>query len=215
MVDKEEKDKKVKIAVVEESGSEGLEEKEAENKVRVESKPKEEKEKTQELTLPTKEKPQIWLLVFMFLVGLTLGAGLIGGIFYYRSSMNKAFPKEKKVLEFGSPTATPIPTLAPETSEKLDLSKYSLQILNGSGIAGEAKKVEGLLNKVGFSQTETGNAVSYGFTSSEIAAKTKVPSEILNKIKDSLSLYEFKDSVELKESSSFDIVVTIGKGKAN
>jgi len=167
-----------------------------------------------------KEKIPTWVLVFAFLGGLAIGAGLIGGIFYYKQKMEPVLTE---------PTQTPLPTFSPETETsteetpeasssaspkaKADFSKYSLSILNGSGIIGEAGKVEKLVKEAGFSKTKTGNAQSYDFESTEIAVKTTVPDSVYKSLTESLSDYKIKKVEDLTSTSTYDIVITVGSTK--
>ena len=159
----------------------------------------------------TQNKIPFWILFFAFLIGLTLGAGLIGGVFYYRSKVGKLAINVTK--EKSSPQATVESSPTPQSEEKLDLSKYSIQILNGSGIAGEAGRVEKLLNTVGFTNTKTGNAKTYDFEESEIAIKKSDPEILFSEVEKALSSYKLTKIDPLDESSSFDIVITVGKSK--
>jgi hypothetical protein len=157
-------------------------------------------EKDSQKPLPTNyprpEKIPFWILFFSFLIGLTLGAGLIGGIFYYRSKVAKLtvpnqVNEEAVVQEATEPTATPL------SEEELDLSKYSIQILNGAG----------------FSDTETGNAGVYDYQETEIALKPGLPDSLYEEIKDALESYKVKKVEDLEASSSYDVVITVGQSK--
>jgi hypothetical protein len=51
----------------------------------------------------TKEKLPFWVMFLAFLIGLSLGAGLIGGIFYYKSHVDNI----NLSLSKSTPTAVP------------------------------------------------------------------------------------------------------------
>ena len=175
---------------------------------------KEERKENNEPTpsYPKQDKIPTWILFFAFLIGLVLGAGLIGGIFYYRSKVGNIpiIPaKENKVAEA---TIEPSPSATPEA--KLDLSAYSVEILNGAGIAGEAAKVEEMLNDYGFSDTTTGNASNYDFQDTEVALKEGVPSELFDDVKSAMEGYSVVKVDNLPSSSSYDIVITVGQSKS-
>src|SRR4030043_599655 len=156
-------------------------------------------------------KIPFWILFFSFLIGLVLGAGLIGGIFYYRSKVGKL--AINVTTETPSPQVTTESSPTPQSEENIDLSKYSVQILNGSGIAGEAGRVEKLLNTAGFTNTKTGNAKAYDFQESEIAIKKGIPDILFSEVEKALSSYKLTKIDPLDESSSFDILITVGKSK--
>jgi len=230
MSDDEKKDKRVKIKVEEESApTEVLPDEKPAEEVKTteestetvkEEAPKEEKteEKVEKPAPENKEKTSFFILFISFLIGLLLGAGLIGGFFYYRQKVENVATSETSL--------TPIPTYSAETVEgspeasasasskpSADFSKYSVQILNGSGIAGEAGKVETLLNDAGFSKTTTGNAKAYDYEETEVAMKESVSSSIFDEISSALSKYSLKEADTLPSSSSYDVVITVGSTK--
>jgi Tfp pilus assembly protein PilP len=146
-------------------------------------------------------------LIIFVLLTLAL-VGVVGGGFYY---FNSRVTKEESevVVEEPSPTSTPTPTEAPE---EVDLSEYNLNVLNGSGVAGEAGAVDTLLQGADFTEAETGNADSYDYTTTVISMKKNVPSSVYTTIKEALEddyIVE-KDDEYLDDSSDYDIVVTVG-----
>ena len=154
-------------------------------------------------------------LIFLVLFLLALIASVVGGIYYYKNNMSR---KEAATGESESSeseinvTNTPTPT-----SEPTDFSKYSVRVLNGSGIPGEAGKALGLIKDVGFADIKTGNAGSYNFTTTVVSLKKDAPSNLYDTLKEKLEKQYIveKDSKELEESSEFDIIVTVGTKKAN
>lgn len=163
--------------------------------------------------LKTKESIPFWVLFISFLVGLTLGGGLVGGIFYFRNNVDNT-PSQPKEM------ATPAPTTespAPETSmeEDINLADYAVQVLNGTGKAGEAGTVADLLSSSGFETVDTGNSSKLGFTDTVIEAKEDVPQEVLDKIEASLVQYTLEFSTDsLEADSDYDIVVTVGSSRS-
>jgi outer membrane biosynthesis protein TonB len=163
---------------------------------------------------PPSDKIPFWILFIAFLMGLALGAGLIGGIFYYRTKVENAPPNQEKQLpssqiEDTSQNSSP----TPQAQEENNLSSYSVEILNGSGIKGEAGKVEGLLSDAGFSDTTASNASSYDYTDTQVALKAAVPDEVFTKIEETLSTYKIKRVDDLGDSSKYDVVITVGSSK--
>ena len=191
-----------------------------ENKESIALVPEEAEVKEEKPLIPIKrnfDRPSFWILFFSFLVGISLGAGLIGGIFYYKSNMDKVTnannqktlkPDNTPEVEVSEAEATPPP------AEELDLAKLNVNILNGSGIAGEAGRVESLLEKAGFTKTTTGNAKSYGFTETEISFKESVDPAAIDKLKEALNLYKIKEVDNLDDSATYDIEITVGKTKS-
>jgi hypothetical protein len=143
-----------------------------------------------------------------------LGAGLIGGIFYYRTKVENAPQNQEKQLPSSQIEDTSQnPSPSPQAQEQNNLSSYSIEILNGSGIKGEASKVEGLLSDAGFSDTKTSNASSYDHTQTEVALKAGVPDEVFTKIENTLSAYKVTRVDDLSDSSNYDVIITVGSSK--
>ena len=234
----ETKDKRVKIKVEEDSESTTSEieqkpeiksEKPAEPDRPEETIPeKTQEDKKEEQTKPIEssgDKPEsdkipAWVIILAFFGGLALGAGLIGGIFYYQASVNKSLPETTPTpAELSIPTEIPENTASPSASTKAspdaknNFSKYSVQILNGSGISGEASKVDSLLEKAGFTKTTTGNAKSYDYEETEVSIKSSLPDTVYEAISSALSTYELKKVDPPTSGSSHDVVITVGKSK--
>lgn len=154
---------------------------------------------------PRKKKSLIPLLFLIIIIGAVVG----GGIYIARSVLGGEKPAP-------SPSPTPTSTLftpSPlEEPEAVDVSQYSVQILNGSGVAGEAGKVNDLLVSAGFSKADTGNADNYDYTDSQIQLKANTPDAVFDAVKGALS-EEYtivKSSDNLAEDSEYDIVIIVG-----
>lgn len=176
---------------------------------------KENEKETSPKSSPKRDKIPFWILFFAFLVGLSLGAGLVGGIFYYKTNVEEALsevePTNAPSSEIPEDEATT--NSEKDKTEELDLSEYSISILNGSGIAGEAGKVENLLSTAGFTKTTAGNAKSYDYKATEVSLGEKVPDEVYDEIIDSLSVYEVEKSGPLESTNKYDVVITVGSTK--
>lgn len=224
-------EKRVKISVVEEPASDGasspsvemgskdIEKKEEQNAQEVSKK---DEKKTPDQSKSTgegidRDKMPFWVMFLAFLVGLSLGAGLIGGIFYFKSHVDKLNSLS------GTPSPKPVLSLAPAPLEsntasssaspvsKPDLSQYTVQVLNGSGIKGEAAKVEALLKEAGFTNIKTGNASRYDYEETEVSLKKGVETALMETITKALEGYSIK---ELTTSSPiYDILITVGSKK--
>lgn len=151
----------------------------------------------------------IWIIVVLAILG-----ALVGGIIYYKSSFSeKSDLATQPDEETTTPTATPEPTEETESeSEEVSLEDYKVRVLNGSGIAGEAGEVADLLVNAGFTSPDTGNAGSYDFTTTVVELKENIPDSVYNSIKEALSddYVVEKSEEKLEDTSSYDIVVTVG-----
>ena len=168
-----------------------------------------------------KEKIPFWILFLAFLIGLSLGAGLIGGIFFYKSRVegmdltSGTSKPESTITPQESVNEPPLPESSPASAEKTDLTKVNVQILNGSGIAGEAGRVDALLKKAGFTKTVTGNASTYNFTKTTVSIKKDAPADVYLAIEKALSTYVLEKNENLSSSSSYTVVITVGKDKSS
>lgn len=158
-----------------------------------------------------KEKsPVFWILV----PGIFILGAILGGIFFYQKEVNTI-----SVDKTPTPTATvessPTPTPTAKAEVSVDVSKFDVAILNGSGIAGEAGKAKTLLTDAKFNVTSTGNASTYDYTKTIIKAKSTVDASVIAKLKETLSKnYVVGDNQTLASSSTVDIQVIVGSSKA-
>lgn len=167
------------------------------------------------------DKLPFWVLFLSFLIGVSLGAGLIGGIFYYQSSVdNLSIISEETTQPSASPKvsdskSTPSPSTDEDAVEAdVNLSVYKVQVLNGSGIGGEAAKAETLVVNAGFTNTTTGNAKSYSHTTTEIQYKDSVDKRAFSPLEKALEVYVVERTDVLPESNAYDIVIIVGQDKS-
>jgi hypothetical protein len=151
-------------------------------------------------------------LVLSLLATLAVGGALTGGILYSKTSLDtrsKAAVPEATSVPAPETTSTPEPT---PVAEEIDLTEYSINILNGSGVAGQASAVEGLLEEVGFESMDTGNADSYDYEETEISLAESTPKSVFDAVSEALEDdYEVKKSNAIEEDSDYDILIIVGK----
>ncbi len=147
------------------------------------------------------KKNYMWPILFIFIIAVVL----MVGIFIYKQGMNKG--TEVNVVSL-SPTPTIVPTA---TVAAIDLSKYEISILNGSGISGEASKQKESLEAKGFTVSTIGNAGNSDYTATIIQAKKEVDKAFLDKLKSVLeSSFVLGNQEELPEDSDSDVIVILG-----
>jgi len=134
---------------------------------------------------------------------------VIGGILRSRKSKPETTPSP-------TPTTTTEPEASPEPSpalEAVELSSYSTQVLNGSGIVGEAGLVKDVLETEGFEDINTSNADNYDYTNTEVSLKDDVSESIYDLIKQALNndYTVILDSDPLTDDSDYDVVITVGE----
>lgn len=152
-------------------------------------------------------KKKIIVGCLLLLVFVLLGIGIY--LFRKESAKNSAKPATTAQSETSAPkTETPV-------KPQIDLTKYSIKVLNGSGVGGEAAKVKTALESAGFKVSGTGNAKTDTFKETEIDAKKNTDPDYLKKLNEELAKSYSVDtqSAELTASDSADVVVTVGSAK--
>lgn len=162
-----------------------------------------------------KKKKTSFVGIFIaFLISLLLGAALIGGILYFKSSVDSEPTVTEEPTATIAPEATDEPA-ATEAPEALDLSLYTVQVLNGSGTAGEAGNVSALLEEAGFEDVDTGNADRYDYTDTMIQMTEDVEEGVYEAVVGALSDYSVEEGETLEEGSDYEIIVTVGSTKTS
>lgn len=118
-----------------------------------------------------------------------------------------------KAVSTPTPSTSPKPTQNPmDKTTGLDRSKLTVEVLNGSGIAGSAKKAADLLTELGYSISSTGNADSYEYENTVIEVKS-TKSDYLSLLKKDLSgSYTVgSSSASLSTTTNADARVIVGK----
>ncbi len=150
-----------------------------------------------------------WIII----PGIFLLGALLGGIVFYQKGISKGevltpTPTSEALNSAENPTPTPI--------TQLDLTKFSVNILNGSGIPGEASKAKDLLVAAGFKISGTGNASSYNFTKTVVKAKSSVDADFVTKLVEALGKsYSVDKTQTLSDSSADDVQVVVGSTKSS
>lgn len=150
------------------------------------------------------KKGKIWIGFF----GMSIAMALIFGLLIYREGTIKSTPSPTSAEKL-QVSPTPI-----QTPEALDVGKYKIEVLNGSGLPGEAAKAKDLLEEEKFTISSIGNADRLDFQKTVIQVKKTVPNEYLDKLKGFLEKsYILDDTKELNDSEEFDVIVIIGRDK--
>lgn len=135
--------------------------------------------------------------------------GVIGWGLYFREKFIAA-DKKAAVTEVVTPTDTPTPTL-----EEVAKDEYSIQVLNGSGTAGEATKVKTTLEEEGYKVPLVGNAKNQTYTETVMQVKEGTPEAVITAIKTILeATYVIGEREVLDESDVSDIVIIVGSEQA-
>lgn len=156
---------------------------------------------------PANRISPLWLI----LPAIILIIAFVGGIYVYETGVKVSAPEETTTEETIAPESSPeaSPSVTP------NLTAYTIDIQNGSGIAGEATKVKTLLDKAGFKVGTTGNAKTYDYEKTVIQAQETVNQDFLTALSGALEkTYELDTNETLPATSSSEIVIIVGKTKA-
>ena len=116
-----------------------------------------------------------------------------------------------------NPASSITPTIIPSPTPTINFDLIKIQVLNGSGISGEAAKVTELLSQNKFKVTKTGNAPNYDFVKTEIQVKNSTSTSVTDLLIKSLES-EYTSTISatrLQESDEYDIKITTGKPLEN
>jgi hypothetical protein len=144
--------------------------------------------------------------IILFLVVFLLVA-IVSALFYFFSTGVLKFEQkenEQEVVPTEVPTATPVPV-------DFDRAKFSIQVLNGSGVSGAAGSIETFLEGLGYENIEIGNADNSDYQSITIQIKKEFEDfvEVISKdLSDSYTVN--KDYEILDEDSEYDAVIIVG-----
>ncbi len=148
-----------------------------------------------------------------FLIGLL---SMAGASFLFKD-MNLNFTGSSKI-SVSIPPAREKPTASEKhPSKAVELSAFTIKVLNGSTTSGEAAKLQKKLVDAGFKVGSIGNADRSDYNKTQVLVKKKVDSAYMNKLKDVLKkTYMLEPDSQLPSSASeeADVVITIGSDLA-
>lgn len=140
-------------------------------------------------------------------------AGGIGYFLLWSNTISNPWFKTSKSTQ-PKPTTAAVPSVTskpgPTAEPLMDKSGIKIEILNGSGIEGQAGKISSLLQEVGFSNVTTGNIDDFDQRTT-ITYKKTVLKDILTDITDAMK-NDFPDPTlqVASQSSEYDVVITTG-----
>ncbi len=137
---------------------------------------------------------------------------IIFGLVIFREGVKKQNQqKDTQISQVPEPTQTISPT--PTVTVEIDFSKYSIRILNGSGVKGEANKLKSVLEEQGFKVESIGNADNSNYIQTVVRAKKDIPEQYISKLKGVLeSAYSLSSKTE-ENVGDESVVVIVGVRK--
>lgn len=150
------------------------------------------------------------LLLFILII-VTSAAIFFTGMILYQSNKDDISLPTIPFINKPTPTPTESPSPTPTPTPEIDYSDLTVEVLNGSGVAGAAGAVAGALEGEGFENIEVGNADEQDYTDTEVQMTENVSSDVFDTIASALSEYTVVEGDELDSDSEFDIIVTVGQ----
>jgi hypothetical protein len=153
------------------------------------------------------DKKKKRLVIIMALVLLVIA--LIAGVWFILQTPGAdeslASPSPEAFVESLATESTPSPI-----SEAVDKSSLEVEVLNGTGISGEAAYLVSQLKTLGYERIEAANASSQDYEDTQVSFSSSLPEELREEILDKLTaIYE---NVEEKTSATITIDIRIITG---
>lgn len=150
-----------------------------------------------------KGKMNKWTLI---IIGLLILGG--GGVFFFTRG-SKETPTASPTVG-GLSTSTPEPTPTPTPADK---SKVRIEVQNGTGIAGEAAYLQGVLKSLGYSDIKAGNAESQDETTTTVTFAKTVSESVKDEITKKLEGVYKKVEVKTSSTQKTDVLIVTGLRK--
>lgn len=110
-----------------------------------------------------------------------------------------------------TPSVTKTSGSSVDSSTGLDRSKLTIEVQNGSGVAGAAGKMQTTLEDLGYVVSKTGNANNYDYSKTVIEVKATRKSYLPLLQKDLSTKYSIGSTSATMTDSSADAIVIVGK----
>jgi hypothetical protein len=150
------------------------------------------------------------------LILLLIALVLIGGAVFYFLSLNKNkedMQKEEIVRQTSAPIVVeenPVSTSTPTPEEVVDKKSISIQVLNGTGIVGEAAYLQDALGKLGYTTVKVGNAPKQDYEATQVTFSSDLSSAVVDEITGELKKIYQKVETKKTSSSNYDIEIITG-----
>src|SRR5260221_53902 len=155
-----------------------------------------------------KSNKLIFIIIIIFLL-------FIGGITFLVFKSSRTTGEEPVPTESGLPEPTSSPASSPTpTPVAINKSDVKIQVLNGTGVAGEAGVLQSALTALGYKKIDVGNASDTSATNTSVIFSSTLPSDIVSEITTKLkAMYVTVDASSSSTGSTYDVKVTTGPRK--
>lgn len=167
--------------------------------------------KVEDVEEEEEEEPQEKSNKKLFIIGgIILGAIILATIGFFVFSSGES--QQEKIV---SPQAESSPTPTEASKQTLNRSDWSLEVLNGSGVAGVAKKAADKLIELGYRVVKTGNADKQTYEENQFLVSKEMEDKadlVVADLKDTVKIATV--SATLKDSTASARII-IGKEGLN
>lgn len=150
-----------------------------------------------------KGKKFVLLLFILFIIG-----GIAAGAWYLLQTPDL----QDQLDEIGpSQQTSPQPTQEPSpTEEPVELSELTVEVLNGTGISGEAGYLQERLEDMGFEDIEVGNAEDQDYEETIVYFSDEIPASVRQQLIEELE--EIYIDVVLRSEDDMDVDIRVVTG---
>lgn len=147
--------------------------------------------------------------------GIAIVIGALLGVSWKLAYERGVVVGQEQVKESQQKEADTQEKIATPTPEEISKGKYTIEVLNGSGISGEAARVKGILEKEGYTVSSVGNAKGEDVTETTITVKDTAAKAWIDKLKTVLAnSFSVSVSESTDSDAKTDVVITVGSKKA-
>lgn len=163
-------------------------------------------------TFENKEINSTWKIA----IGIFLTLLVVGGAYYFINNANVNNEKTEELIEMAPVVEEVIEEEIPIEEEEIPIvekSEITIQVLNGSGVPGQAGATQELLLDIGFENVEVGNADNQDYQNTILTFDKNVPNLYTEEIGDLLKeTYEnvLEDTPDEDDTINYDIVIITG-----
>ena len=151
-----------------------------------------------------------WIPVVILLL---IAIGVVGWFLLKGGSEVASTPTPTPFVEETLPVETVAPS--PSVSPAVDKTDVKVEILNGTGIAGEAALLQKELKALGYTNLSVGNSSQQDVTSTKVTFSSNLPESVVSEV--TAKLKEMYKSVDVKTTTSnkdaIQIVTGLRKGQ--
>jgi len=157
----------------------------------------------EKVAVPEEEKKQKGIV---FLISVLII--ILIGVIYWAYQTLFSVPKEQTTIPEVTPAITETTVSVTPEPVKSDYSVYRIQVLNGSGVSGEAGRIRETLINSGFLNVDVGNATAT--TETQISYKSDLPSDVSDVVMGSIKDYTVGQISTLTSTSDYDLIIVLG-----